>query len=554
MSFATEVAKHVNAPVVLVDIYFNSGTRYYSNTYVNVYKGKILNLPQILTSIGDVKRTYEKNRISIIFNDSNYEFRGLEATETVGFRNVRVVAKVGFSDGSTLTTSTLFDGQIYDYKRLDDLRYQIDIEEKGKNLDNEYPDKRVELTDYPNAHHTALGWVVPIVFGTISANGLSNDGAYGMPSLSLQTGLPFVKTTQDAEQHLLGIDNSGSGALYAHRVYIDGVLKTEGVHYSVDSWIVDGVRHSYIQWVAGVRPTEVNFISADVEATRQRPVYMIYNFLKAFCGYVTGDFNATSLSYAYTIEAARNYYMDGALWQKATLRSILDSWRDEFEFDLYWDKNGLICIKYLSVAFDSGANHYYDYLDILRGYESSPKIDEILNYLKYGYNYNYSKTYFYNYGTKQDTASQTKYGATFKEFKGFYFARASAQAYDIAARKIIRLKDPLCLEKYALPLKTYQNNLTDLIRITHFEGGGSAGHANRLFQLREFNYNLDNFINEALFEDTTNYTGRACILGDGTALAATWAAADADDRQYCYMCSSADGLFSDGESGKMLVD
>jgi len=57
-----------------------------------------------------------------------------------------------------------------------------------------------------------------------------------------------------------------------------------------------------------------------------------------------------------------------------------------------------------------------------------------------------------------------------------------------------------------------------------------------------------------LLEDTSNYTGRACILGDGTVLAASWATADADDRQYCYLCDSTTSAFSDGEPGKMLVD
>ena len=558
MSFATEVAKHINAPLVLVDVYFNSGTRYYSNTYVNVYRGKVLNLPQIRASVGDVKRTYEKNRITIIFSDSDYEFRGLEDTETVGFRNIRVVMKVGFSDGSTLTTSTLFDGQIYDWKRLDNLQFEIDVEEKGKNLDNEYPEMRVELGDWANAHSTAVGCVVPILFGTISALGLSNDGAWGHPALTLQTGLPFVDTTVDAERHLVGMAgyNKAGGVIAVPRVYKNGVLQTSAVDYDINSATIWGTDLVWlIDWRAGARPTETDFISCDIQCgARYGAVQSIVNFLTQYCGYVIGDFNPTRYVVAQELDFIRGYYMDGAIWQRASLRSLLDMWREEFAIDVYWDKDGLICMDYLSATYATSSNHYKDYLDILSGNQSEPQVDELLNKLRYGYNYNYSKTYFYNYGTKEDAASQTKYAATFEKYSNMYFTRSAAQSYDFATRKIIRFKEPICFEKYRLPLKTYQDNLTDLIRITHFEGTGSAGYSNRLLQLREFNYDPNNFTNEALFEDIINYTGRACILGDDTVLAASWATADADDRQYCYLCDSGTGQFADGEPGKMLVD
>jgi len=73
--------KHVNSPVILVSIAFNSGTRYYSNDYIRTatqgYKGNILSLPQISTSVGDIVRTYERGKITLLFNDSDYEFRTL---------------------------------------------------------------------------------------------------------------------------------------------------------------------------------------------------------------------------------------------------------------------------------------------------------------------------------------------------------------------------------------------------------------------------------------------------------------------------------------------
>jgi len=155
MTWQAEANKHVNTPVIFVSVAFNSGTRYYSTNYIETasqgYKGNVLNLPEISSSIGDIKRTYERNKITIIFNDSDYEFRGLEESETAGLRNRTVTIKLGFAEDNYANLLTLYTGQIYDWERLEGLRFKIDIEEKNRNLSNTYPDKNVERSDYPNA-------------------------------------------------------------------------------------------------------------------------------------------------------------------------------------------------------------------------------------------------------------------------------------------------------------------------------------------------------------------------------------------------------------------
>ena len=102
----------MNSPVILVSIAFNSGTRYYSNDYIRTatqgYKGNILSLPQISTSVGDIVRTYERGKITLLFNDSDYEFRTLEDTETVSFKKRIVTIQVAFADDAYATPITLF--------------------------------------------------------------------------------------------------------------------------------------------------------------------------------------------------------------------------------------------------------------------------------------------------------------------------------------------------------------------------------------------------------------------------------------------------------------
>lgn len=555
MAWQDYADKHVNSPVILISIAFNSGTRNYSQDYIRIagtpHKGNILNLPQISSSLGDIQRTYERSKISIIFDDSGYEFRILEDTETVSFKNRIVTIKVAFEEDTYAAPLTIFTGYICDWQRLDKLQYKIEAEEKSLNLENEYPDKLVERGDYANAHSSAIGLVIPIPYGSVSALGLSGDGAFGHPSLVGSTGLLFVDTTVDSEKHLVGRQGA---AITVDRVYKNAVLQVLATHYTIATAVIDSQTHTTINWIAGQNPIETDFISCDITFGTRKPVEAIKHFLKTFCGYVDANFNTASYDTARAKEDSRGYDFSGVLWEKLALRTILDNWRNEYELDIYWNKSGEASFNYLSGVFSGPLNHYTDLLHILEGFDSDPQVTQILNYLKYGFNFHYSKAYFYNYDYKEDTDSQTKYGATYKDFKGFYWTRTTAVARDIASRKIVRFKNPIVFDAYRLPLKTFSDDLADVLEITHFEGIGSSGYIQRRFQLRAVNFNLDDFTNEMLLEDASNFMGRACILGDGAVLPALWADATGAERNYCYMCDIATGQFSDGELGKMLVD
>jgi hypothetical protein len=554
--WGTTEALHVNAPNVFVTIYFNSGTRYYSNEFVNKYKGKIINFPQLRASIGAVKRGWERNKITIRFNDSNYEFRGLEDSETIGFKNLAVRIEVGFSLSGAVSSARFFDGTIYDWRRLPGPTFEIDICEKDLNLDRIYPEDRVELSDWPNAHDSAVGWVIPIIFPGIDSGG-AYPGACGHPSLSDRTGLPFVDTAPGSEKHLIGsygIDKSVAASCTPSRVYMNGVLQTFNVDYLYNSLVLpSGTSVEYIYWIGANPPTENDFISCDITADGFEPTASIYTFLLEYCGYVYADVNPTKYSIANFMGTSRGYKMKGMMWEPKPLRDWLDIWREEFEMDLWWDKNGWMCFNYLNASWQTGQRHYRDICDVL-DYESNPQISEIVNRIKYGYNFNFSGSHFKNYATKNDVPSQTKYQRVIDTFKGHYFTRDEAMAYDLVARRMIRMKDPVQFEKFKMPLNSYRENLTEVMRVTHFEGPGAAGYVKNPFQVREYNLNVDNFTNDMILENCVNYLGRACRLGDETLLAATWLLADSDDQEYCYLCDETDGQFSNGDSGKLVVD
>lgn len=549
MAWIDEAEKHTSGPVVLLEIDFHdAGTRKYSIDYIRpigdpAYKANILKLPAIYNSVGDLMRAFEFSRIAIEFSDTDYEFRTIVEAEGIKNREMRI--KVAFPNRSLAAESlTIFVGNIYDWDPLEGLRFVINCEQKSKNMSNKYPDKLVERGDYANAHDDAIGALIPVPWGTISALGLSGDGAF--PTL-------FVDTTVNNEKHLVGLQQA---AITVSRVYIDKVLMATPADYTIVTQVIDGKTHTRIHWVGGVNPTEDSVVTCDLVFGARYVCEAIKYFMINFCEYVNGDFNAASYNAAHLIEQNRNFTFDGAFTEKQTLSSLLNAIKDEFELDMWWEpKDGLIHFNYLSSSVDlSTLTHYRDVFDILKGYRPGMQMEKILNYLRYGYNYNYARNYFYNYDHYENTDSQTKHGGIYTDFHGFYFVRSSMVAHDLAARKILRRKDPVAFDTFPLPLKSFADSLAETILITHYEGTGPAGYERRIFQIRKTSFDIDRFINNMVAEDVDAFFGLACILGDATVLPALWINAVGFQRNYCYLCDSVTGQFSDGEPGKQLRD
>jgi len=547
MAWQDYADKHINAPVVILEIDFNSGTRYYGYDYIRtstqLHKGKVLSISHALSSIGDLARTFERNRISIVMDDADYEFRGLEDSESPNLKNIVLRIKVLFEDDSYASSLTVFTGQIYDWERLDHLQFKIDAVQSTIDLSAPYPTKKVEIADYANAADSAIDQIIPIPYGAVSNYGLAGNGAW--PAL-------MVDTTVDSEKHLVGLQTA---AITVDRVYLNGTLKTLTTHYTISTQVIDGMTHTLINWVAGVNPTSSDVVSCDVTFGSRKPVEAIKHIFENHFGESSGNFNTTSYDAARDIEDDRGYNFAGGMTTQKSISQWKDEWCAELELDIFWNAENKIMFNYASAVQSSGANVYTDVLDIIAsGNRSDPQVTELVNYIDYSYSYDFARNYSYSHGVEEDTQSQTKYDGTYKDTVTFKWIRSAVMAADIAARKILRLKDPITYDNYALPLSSFSQALADAIKITHFEGRGSSGYDERVFQIRAMDFNLDRFLNNILVEDTEDYMGSYCKLGDESALAANWGAASAADKDYWYVCDRATGQFSGGDRGKQLFD
>ncbi len=543
MTWQIEADKFVNEPVVLVEIDLDSGTKRLAIDFVRPegsapYAGRILSLPNITTSIGDLNRTCETADIEIIIADPDRDLRA--AMQTEGLKNRGLVVKISFPNEDLANALIVFSGRIYNYKPLDNLRFSISAEQYVKNFSEKYPDKRIMATDYPNAAEGMVGLIIPIIWGTVSS-------ATG----PLKTFM--VDTTVNKEVYLVGLQHGT--ILGVTNVRINGILKTVMTDYAISSTSIDGKDHTKITFEPGVNPTISDLITCDAVYTAHAtmgPVEAFKFFAENFCGYVDGDFDPTSYANAVAEETLRGYTFDGIMAEEKTLAAWKDEISSEFELDIWYDTaTGLIKFQYLGGTIDLvTAPHYKDYKDILR-YTPNQYVNLIGNWCRPGYNYDYAMQHFKNYSFYEDMPSQVLHDGVYKLNPTFYFVRDAGTAYDLAGRKIVRQRNPIAFEKFVLPLKTFSLSLGAIVQATHYDGPGLDGYVGAYFQLRRTELDLNNFVLYGEFEEVSVFYGDEFVLGDEDMLADFWIDSGAD-HFYGYLCDETTGEFSNGDEGKSL--
>lgn len=546
MSWQTEADKFVNEPVVLIDIFLDSGQKRLAIDFVRPensapFAGRILSLPNITTSVGDLNRTYETADIEIIIADPDRDLRTAMIDE--GLKNRSLVISVAFPNEDLADALVIFSGRIYRYQPLDGMRFAVWAEQYVKNFSEKYPDKRITATDYPNAAEGMAGLIIPIVWGTVSS-----------ASGPLKTFM--VDTTVDAEKHLVGLQHGA--ALTVTNVRINGTLKVVDTHYTIVGTTIDGKVHSVIAWKSGVNPTISDLVTCDAAFTTgsvpMGPVAAFRFFAENFCGYVTGDFDPASYADAVAEEDQRGYTLDGIMAEERTLAAWKDEISNEFELDIWYDTaTGFIEFQYLGGTLDlAAAPHYKDYRDILK-YTPNQQVDLIGNWCRPGYNYDYAVQNFKNYHFYEDEASQALYDGVYKLNPTLYFVRSAATAYDLASRKIVRQRNPIAFETFILPLKMFSLSLGTIVRITHYDGPGPLGYQGAYFQLRRTELDPNNFVLYGQFECVSAFYGYEFILGGEGSVDEFWTDVGAD-HHYGYLCDEATGKFSNGDIGKSMND
>jgi hypothetical protein len=391
---------------------------------------------------------------------------------------------------------------------MPDLQFKIVVEQTTKNFKNEFPVKCVEIGDYLYCGGSE-GALIPIPFGEISnwefnSEGIVVPGAW--PTFCVNS-----KELSQNTDFLVGIQ---SAAITVDRVYATHI--TGGVtmildpqYYTIVSNEIDGFIHTIIR-IDIVNYDMVEIISCDIryipDAENPGPVNQIIPFLIGFGGHVEEDFDMDSVDAATLQENIRGYKLSGGIMEPTSIQALLDTWRNEYELDTYWDKAGLIHFRYTGGTIDVENARWVDGpTQVLSRVSSLPDLDNLWNKVVCTYKYDYNKKMFRGAVYDEDEASQTKYGGTFQLVKEFFWVRDADPMADIASRILTRFKDPLSLVNLTMPLPYYSLELAEIFFLTHEDGEGFSGYDETPMQVRSFNMNPDNFTVDIVAEDVTRY-------------------------------------------------
>jgi hypothetical protein len=247
----------------------------------------------------------------------------------------------------------------------------------------------------------------------------------------------------------------------------------------------------------------------------------------------------------------------GGEGQHDTLRAVLRKWNLSTDAMSGIDHLGQYAVWLLpdTVASSAGSQEYDQIRDVLAGsFKVRDVIEALENRLPYTYGRDYSRaTWRSGELFVKDDTSITNYGEEkTAELLELWFVRNGTVAGDVVQRRLTRNKIPPRMVEWEAGLYGMNNDLGDVVLMTHAEGIGPAGYVRQpLFVVRhEFDANKKTVRFEAM--DVARLFAGAFILGDETAIASTWAAASVTDREYGYVADEVSGTFSDGASIKRL--
>lgn len=201
------------------------------------------------------------------------------------------------------------------------------------------------------------------------------------------------------------------------------------------------------------------------------------------------------------------------------------------------------------------AQRFTQALDIFQGsFKVVDRPSDLENVVAYNFGRNYA-TGGWKYDTREvvdadsiASALQTKKSQTID----LWLSPTSAQAGDVASRRLLRTKEIPRTVTFVTGLQALNTELGDIVRVTHLEGIGASGWVDRAIFLTRHELDPDRLTITLEGIDIDRLFAGNFVLGDETALAATWGGADAADRTYGYLCNETTELFGDGAAGKRL--
>lgn len=134
----------------------------------------------------------------------------------------------------------------------------------------------------------------------------------------------------------------------------------------------------------------------------------------------------------------------------------------------------------------------------------------------------------------------------------YWFIRSSAQAEEVARRRLTRNKVPPRIAEFTTTLIGLNTDIGDYIGVTHIDGIGPNGWENQPIYVTRHVFDTDKFTVTLEGYDVSRIVASSAVLGDESTMAATWLAASGEERGLFYLGDETTGQMSDGSPIKRL--
>lgn len=559
--------------ITLVQIEFDSGTRYYSFEGIasdRFYAPKLRSVDSI------VRQTSWANQVGfrisgtvLRFNNADEEFSTLKATTP--FRNRTVKILFGDSDLDISEFTNVFTGKISDWnfasKGIAELRVNDAIFDTIKRKLGGFIDaKETGFENRPADDDTRLK---TIIYGNVSSIGFSGTG--DVPCYLIDPAIGGSTFKYFVARHICKeITN----------VYKYGVLLSPSAYTITD----DGT-NQFIEITADpqdeARPDEFE-ITADVKGVTDtglasgtlidNPIKQIEHYLLNFVGVVAGDIDSASITKASNAATSLGYTSAFAIVKEnITHEVVINRFAESFEIRFFVGRGG----KFTTTLFfitdivdPTVLQDVTDDSDIIRAKFKVEGPKEVASRLQHNFGYNWAKNFFSQQPDRISTVEQANLGADLRSNANLWYVRNSAIATNVAIQRLFELREDQQIAIFEVPIKFFNLELNDYVQLTHFSGPSPDGEGYKkvaflLVSLRIFfNGRQMRVVVRGVrlsSKDTSSggFWKRFIKFGDENEISDNWNTATDFDRDYFYMADetiltgSPEGTLGAGDPAKL---
>jgi len=573
---AVSAFENVAGDLILIELNFSSGTRYYSNVDVRhpsrLYTGKVTRFgtlrraipsPVGFPIIGDI--TVELSNADLEFTNLKDEINALRGTD--GSILIGPEGGSRSNDFSVIYTGRIRAAQITGDDKLRITMQDFTFESFKSELDLAF--SLADFTDLP-ANFSSSSIRQNIVYGDMTNEGLSNMLGDDLSRAWGAIRCPYIDVTNRgfhaAKTPVKGVD----------QVYVkegDTTTLLTGGQYSIVEVARGLETHTEIRVNAGVI-TNINsaLVTANIRGITTtglasgtlitEPEDQLKDYMENYAGVSSSDIDTTSFTTVGLLTTERSWVGAGLINQKLTHEEVITRFLISFNFDLYVDISGKIALGLFDITTsvealvdeDNPTPTFTEKLFMLRESFNARENNNVRNKILYSYARDFGQsTSWLVEEIYEDKGSQADIGEVITESVQFFFVRDTITAFDVVRERNFFQRHTSDRFVFGLPNDVSVINaveLTNDLKLTYESKWGEDGEPLRVVSL---GFNLD----ELKFEVGVMRTGLADarLLSDRTDSPTTDydLATETEQALWWYLGDRSTGQFGNGDDANIFA-